>query len=727
MDSSQFNAYVIVIGLSFGSGGLVALFGPRQYKFTGISLLMAFVGSVTTFLLALECWVQPMTEGVLLLNLPALVHNLPALALEFYIDRLAAFFLLLTGAFSAGVACYSFGWLRAAVERHRVAGAYNLFVLSTALTIIANNTYFLFFFLECMTLTFAFLVLYRHNKYLEAGGATHQELAAAKTAFKSYLIFSHVGVMLLLAALLVLPAFGSPLENAFDFDALRQGVRLPHPANSLVFLLALAGLGIKAGIVPAHVWVPVVHPYSPTTTHAFSLGVTIKVAIYLMVRIFFQFLRPVEWWWGLAILLLAGLTALVGVFYALMGQDLKTALASHSVENIGIILAGLGLALIFKTDEFSTNPALVGFEGLAGLALVASLYHVLNHATFKGLLYLCTGAIENRTGTVEFNKLGGLMKRYPWTALAFLTGSVAIAGFPPFNGFASEWLTLQALFGGMNLFQTPHKLPYLVGLTLALLLLGAAFGLTALAFVKIAGETLLGAPRSAWVATHSRSGDVPWSMRGVLVILALLCLLFGLFPALVAGQLGRVAHELHLSTGNLAGDPFNLWLQVPVSLSDPAATQPQAYQTGLSVWFMAAAGLIVLLPAALAFVRRRRRQLVSRPVWTCGAHYEPEAMQFTGGALAALVWQPFARQAGPEDPAVSHRQKPDYLPRRLYLSGTRFVHEYFRQGYNLAAGWLVRFSAGLGNWFQSGDIRRYLAYIFIIFFVVLLLAFSIAR
>jgi NADH:ubiquinone oxidoreductase subunit 5 (subunit L)/multisubunit Na+/H+ antiporter MnhA subunit len=385
----------------------------------------------------------------------------------------------------------------------------------------------------------------------------------------------------------------------------------------------------------------------------------------------------------------------VGVFYAITSRDLKTALSNHSVENFGIILAGLGLALLLS----GTNPS----PALSCLALTAALYHLLNHTVFKGLLYLCTGAIERQTGTVLMEELGGLMRRLPWTSAAFLVGAVAIAGFPPLNGFVSEWLTLQVIFASQGLFATVH--PWMVvGVFGALLMLAMAFGLTALAFVKISGETLLGAPRRPELLAQARPGDVPWNMRLPLVILALLCLLLGLLPGLVVDQLAQISQEL-LNT------PLEGVATTPTSLS----LRLDGYSAQISMLPLLILAALPLLLATLLTMRHRRGQKRG-PLWNCGAAYRPEAMQITGGAFAFLTWE----WAGEQQSAVP--PPAELVPWRLHLSGTRYVSERFRRTINIAVERLLIASERFGNWFQGGDIRPYLGYLFIVFILALIVS-----
>jgi hydrogenase-4 component B len=756
--------------LVHGLGSLPALMHAEEgtSRRTYFSLFMAILGGLLAAGIATGFWLQPMKTDQSVDLLQNMIRSVPAEILDdpdtaineyefflhptFYADHLAAFFLALTGLFAVGLSTYSAGWLKEVGDRQRIAAIFNIFVLCTELAILANNVYFWLLFLEGMTLSFAYLALYRHNLYLETAdsaiGAAPSpgEWEASKTAFKAYLIFSHVGIMFLAAGLVIL----GTTVHCFDFSAFRSLNEIDLKIGNIVFLLSLAGLGIKAGMTPAHVWVPLVHPYSPTSIHAMMSGVALKVAgIYGMYRIFFEFLQPVQWWWGFLILLLGGLTAVVGVFYALAGVDLKKALASHSVENIGIILVGLGLALIYTglADQAESPQQRINFSSLAGLALIASLYHLLNHSIFKGLLFLCTGAIESLTGTVALERLGGLARRYRWTAAAFLVGCVSIAGFPPFNGFISEWLTLQAIFAGVAVITTPYRFPLLIGLVLALVMLGAAFGLTALAFVKIAGEVLLGSPRSKQVAAGAKPKDVPWHMRGVMLVAATLCLLLGLLPGVVAPRLGRIAEDLGLERSFVKRQLIGLEVGgAPeiVGQEQIVVSGDQPYQARVSARFLGLLAIVVIGPVVWGIWQEKRihqqkaageagmfaLQAQEGPAWTCGSPAALEHMQPTGSALYALIWQPFATESETLATRMTEQQeKPlpgavfdedvELDPSRLELSEKHYVREVFLWVILRAVRTLQRLAQTFGDWFQPGDIRRYLTYIFITFILAL--------
>lgn len=628
---------------------------------------------------------------------------------EIRVDYLSAFFMALIASFAMVVALYSFSALQTDHYRwysHRIAAALNLFVWSTLLVVLVNDIFFLLAALEVMTLAFGFLALYKHTLYLNQDSTDVVKGKDARQAGPVYMIISHAGTAFLFPALLLLAS----AAGGFSFDALRGNAdQVSGPVPNLVFLLAFIGLGLRIGLTPAHFWVSLVHPASPTPTHALSLGISIKVGIYLMIRCFFQFLSPHPWW-GYVVVVVAVATALINVRYAIASHDLKTALAYHSVENIGIITAAIGVALIFAP------PHLAEFFPLVVLALVAGLYHLLNHAVFKGLLYLATGAIDALTGqVVEIEKLGGLIKIYPWTAAAFLIGSVAIAGFPPFNGFISEWLTLYSFLGGMTAFKFNESGWELAIIIFSFLGLVASFALTAFCFVKLAGLTLLGQPRLAEAERAGwRKTDAPWPMRIGMVGLSVLCLLLGVFPAAVLPWLLKVVGSVLDRPGVLA--PIIIREQNQLILPAVAEISQLAIYP---VLLMAIFGVIGLI-GGNAFSRKHRTIYPASP-WHGGEAYTPQTMQYTGAALSSLIrgTVPLGRSLPEKDDA------PDYLPARIDLSRSRDYPqvevEFFRVGYNRIIAWSLEKSRQAGELIQNGDLRRYVFYIFLSNVVVLLL------
>jgi hydrogenase-4 component B len=374
--------FVWVITALFFIGCLIAGLGRSWKRATDLSLGFALIGSAYAAFVTGAIWMgfwSPFKTEVLWksswLTINDFLH-LPALQWEIRIDNLSAFFGFIITVFSGLVAIYSFESLKVPHYRkqsRRIAAALNIFVWSMLMVVIVNDAFSLLVTLEILSLTIAYLALDEE----EAQHATTEKLRNAQIAPQVYLITSHTSTAFLLIAflLLVIPA------GSLSFDQLRVTGGVMEPVRSTaVFLLALAGLGIRAGLVPGHFWTPLVHPSSPANIHALLSGIAIKVSVYLMYRFFFQFLSP-QPWWGYTVLTVAVITAIVNVWYAIASHDLKEALGYHSNENIGIILVGMGVAMIYVSGSSATA------QWIAALALIASLYHLLNHAVFKSLLY----------------------------------------------------------------------------------------------------------------------------------------------------------------------------------------------------------------------------------------------------------------------------------------------------------------------------------------------------
>jgi len=751
-DTVSFDTFIALFTALFAAGALlpviVGALINRKRLATSLSLFATFLGSIVVVGCAVGVWLQPSQASKTYLLFQVSQEALK-IEFKFYADRLSAFFLFLSGVFGLAVVLHLVNWIEdvADDDRHLIASAFSLFVLSIVFTILSDTIYSFLFFQESMTLSFAYLALFRHNVYVRQPWIPSKEFEASKTAFKSYLIFEHVGMMLIAIALVLLSIllpemggnFSSLKTSRVNFSTQSE---VPIIVLNLVFLFALAGFGIKAGVFPAHIWVTLVHPYSPTSIHAMISGVGLKVAgLYGMYRIFFA-LEPVQWWWGWLVLLLAGLTTLFGVFFAILAKDLKTALASHSVENIGIILAGIGLALTFNAEEKFA---------LAGLAVIASVYHLLNHSIFKGLLFFCTGAIENRLGVVEMDRLGGLMSRYFVTSFTFLIGSFSIAGLPPFNGFISEWLLLQTIFSAMELFFIRgERIFFLIGLLIVLVCLALAFSLTALAFVKIAGETLLGSPRDWQAVQKSRQGEVRLPMRIVLLTFAMMCFLLGIFPATVIRTLSQLSAELVPRSQGIA-QPIvhngSLILNIPLTkleqysqeseqmaTEQTPASEPLYYRTRLSRRMVSALAVVVVVSVSAGIVlyslARKRYLFRAAPPWTCGAPFDSRLMQYRGSVFSSLIWSAFQRSEtmSDVDNVIADSQKAKVsviLPYQHLISSRYFVFDPVRQIYNFLLTNLLKVCEWFGLKAQPGDIRVYITYILtlLIFILIGLLVF----
>jgi formate hydrogenlyase subunit 3/multisubunit Na+/H+ antiporter MnhD subunit len=536
--------------------------------------------------------------------------GLPDLPFHLRVDPLAGFFLMLLGSVSAGISVYATGYFRdeAAGRLTLIGLQYHVFLASMAFVILADDAYLFMVAWETMALSSYFLV------------TTDHKLPAVRSAGFLYLLIAHLG------ALAILLCFGVMHggHGDYTFDALRSAELDPRWAT-VAFLLAFFGFGAKAGMIPLHAWLPEAHPAAPSPVSALMSGIMLKTAIYGMVRVIYDLIGGVRWEWGMLVLAIGAATTLFGVLYALMQHDLKRLLAYHSVENIGIILLGLGMSMVF-----------IGFGHPAAgtLGLIAALYHTLNHAVFKGLLFLGAGSILHSTGLRNLNDMGGLIRVMPKTALYFLIGALAISALPPLNGFVSEWLTFQAALQAPILQNgVVRSLLPLFAATLAL-----AGALTAMCFVKVYGIAFLGQPREVKHAAHApdagRDQDAGAMEHFGMAWLAAGCFVLGVFPSSFLLVLNRVCASLtgqSLSAEALTGSNW-LWL-VPTS-SAQASYSPAIFL------------VVIVAVTLLTFLLVRRfyhgRVRISDP-WDCGFPEQTSRMQDTADAFG----QPIRHVFGP--------------------------------------------------------------------------------
>jgi len=550
--------------------------------------------------------------------------GLPDLPFHLRLDPLAGFFLMLLGSVSAGVSIYAAGYFRdeTAGRLVLIALEYHVFLASMALVILADDAYLFMVAWETMALSSYFLV------------TTDHKLPAIRSAGFLYLLIAHLG------AIAVLLSFGvmNGGHGDYTFDALRAA-ELKPPWATVAFVLAFFGFGAKAGMVPLHVWLPEAHPAAPSPVSALMSGIMLKTAIYGMIRVIYDLIGNVRWEWGMLVLLIGAGTTLFGVLYALMQHDLKRLLAYHSVENIGIILLGLGMSMVF-----------VGFghPAAGALGLIAALYHTLNHAVFKALLFLGAGSILHATGLRNLNDMGGLIHKMPHTAFYFLVGALAISALPPLNGFVSEWLTFQtALQAPILKNGVVRSLLPLFAATLAL-----AGALTAMCFVKVFGIAFLGRPREARHAAPDAAGehghDAGMMERFGMAWLAAGCFVLGLFPTSFLLMLNRVAVSL-TGQGLREGAVQSNWLWLVPVESERASYSPIVF-------------LIVIVGVTLlTFILVHRfyhGRLRYSEAWGCGYSELTARTQDTADAFGQPIRHVFGplylmqrHMPGPEDPA----------------------------------------------------------------------------
>lgn len=592
--------------------------------------------------------------------------GLPWLHVFLRIDPLSGFFLFIVGLITFLAACYGPAYIREYIGGPHPIGILTfftgLFVCGMMLVLLAADAFSFMIAWELMSVASYFLVVYQHH---------HVENRSA--AF-IYLLMAVAGGSFILLAYGVLAGF----SESFSFTAMATANLSPTWA-SIAFTLAFIGFGMKAGIVPLHVWLPQAHPVAPSHISALMSGVMLKVAIYGFIRFVYDLLGGIQWQWGVLVLLIGAASAVLGVLYALVQHDLKRLLAYHSVENIGIIYIGLGLSMIFQAT---------GHLEISALALIAALYHCMNHAIFKSLLFLGAGAVLQQTHQHDMEKMGGVIKKMPVTAACFLVGCISISALPPFNGFISEWLTFQAALQGTAL--RSGILGAIIPVASAILALTGA--LAAACFVKVYGVIFLGRPRSLQIA---EAQETSFGMQFSQVMLALSCLVFGIFPTWVVNAINVIPEGL-MGSGLPKTTSSNwLWLA-------PISKQTASYGAIPVLVGLAVSWLIVYFSL---HPLRRDNHIRTSTAWDCGFGPLTPRMQYTSSAFAmpirrvfAFVWSIIEKV----EPALPGKG-PRYF---LQISDWVWLIIY------LPIGKLILKLAERTSRIQGGNLRVYLSYSF---------------
>jgi len=602
----------------------------------------------------------------------ALPLGVPWVGVHLRLDALSAFFLLLLGLGSAGASLFAIGYCAHDQEPQRVLPFYPLFLAGMTLVLLADDAFSFLFAWELMSLSSWALVM-----------AQHRETGTARAAF----VYLVMAVFSGLAMLLAFGVLAGP-TGGYAFDAMRAA----HPSaglTALVFALALAGAGSKAGLVPLHVWLPLAHPAAPSHVSALMSGVMTKIAVYGFIRVVFDLLGGAPWWAATIVLVVGGITAVMGVLHALMERDLKRLLAYSTVENIGIVFVGLGLALAFKANHFPAGAA---------LALTAALFHALNHTLFKSLLFFGAGAVLHATGTRDIEKLGGLLQRMPLTSAAVLVGCFAISALPPMNGFASEWLTFQAILLRPELPQWGLKLS--IPADGALLALAAA--LAAACFVRAFGIAFLGRPRTA-AAGGAHETD-RWSVAAM-ASFAGLCLLTGLFPGVTIDLLAPVAKAL--TGASMPWQTGDAWLT-----TIPVAASRSSYNALLLFVFILGSGGIA---AALA-KRFGSSGLRRSPAWDCGFPDASPMTQYTGASMGQPIKRVYGALAFHARDVVDMPAPGDTRAATHVVTRTDYIWDGVYVPLSRAVTWVSTYL----NVLQFLTIRRYLGFVFVLLILLLM-------
>ncbi|MDP2811820.1 MAG: hydrogenase 4 subunit B [Rhodocyclaceae bacterium] len=647
--------------------GLAGLSMPRNLRFIGKVLfpLGALVG-LWVGLVALRFLGQPAETAILAIGLPTLPFHLR-------LDNLTAVFALLLGFTSVGISIFAVGYFRQneSAALGLLCFEYHLFLASMLMVLLADDAYAFMVAWESMALSSFFLVTTDHR---------HE---AIRSAGYLYLLIAHIG------AISILLAFGVMTGGAGDysFAGMRAQELSPFWA-SVAFLLALVGFGAKAGLLPVHVWLPEAHPAAPSPVSAMMSGIMLKTAIYGLLRVSFDLLDSPLWWWGVVAMAVGLATALFGVLYSAVQNDMKRLLAYSSIENIGLLAVGIGLTLIFHAYRM---------EALAALALTAVLYHCLAHAGFKSLLFLCTGSVLHATGERSLSKLGGLIHRMPWVAWLALVGVIAGAGLPPLSGFVSEWLLLQAFLFSPGL---PHSwLNMVVPVAAAVVALVAA--MAGFAMVKFYGIIFLGQMRDPALKDAHDAG--PWEKAG-LVWLTGLTVLLGVLPATVISLIDAATHQLLGSGLAERMREQGWWMLAPIS-PERASYEPLIFLATIVASLLLGRWLVHRL-----YHGRTRRTTA----WDCGYIFGSPRAQDTAEGFSQPIRRIFDAMFRIEFhiPSIRDAQPHYYVKVEdpfwhwLYLPLARLTH------------WISDLMAPL----QGGRIAIYLLYGFLTLIVLLLVA-----
>ena len=557
-----------------------------------------------------------------------LPFGLPWLPMHLRLDALGSFFLLVIGALVLPVAIYSQGYLSHEKRLTPIAIFLPLFILGMMGVVLSDDAFTFMLFWELMSVSSYFLVTHEHQ---------HPE--NRKAGF-IYLLMAHMAGLLIMGSFATLYA----TSGSFEFSAMRDAQLSPLWA-SVAFLLAGFGFGTKAGVFPMHGWLPDAHPVAPSNVSALMSGIMLKVAIFGFIRITWDLMGSgdFQWWWGALVLAAGSSSAVGGVLMALQQHDLKRLLAYHSIENIGIILIGLGLAMLL---------AHFGHNTLAALGLIAALYHTINHALFKGLLFMGAGAVLHSTGSRNMEAMGGLIHRMPWTAALFLVACISISALPPFNGFVSEWLT----------FQTALMAPQLGGALLTAMvpfsaaMLALAGALAATCFVKVFGVVFLGHARSD-IAADAKEVD-GWMKFGM-AIPAMCCLLLGVLPALFIPMIDHIPHLLlHTSITSAAnGQAIDathwLWL-TPMDAAHASYSAP-----------IILLGMLLLGGVAFWWSHPKGTTIRRAKMWSCGNPHTHARMQYNATSFSQPLRRIFADIYQPDEHEHAERHQHPLLTTRV--------------------------------------------------------------
>lgn len=621
-----------------------------------------------------------------------LTYKIPSLLFSsfsatFAVDKLSAFFIFIVSLISFFCSIYAFGYVKHFYGKYNIGFLgflYNIFVLGIIGVFSASNFIFFLTVWELMTLASYFLVIYEYK-----------EESNIKAGFV-YFIMTHIGTALIFLAIFLMHRF----SGSFDFDVIHSNFgNIPDLAANIIFICAFLGFGVKSGIIPLHTWLPKAHPAAPSHISALMSGVMIKTGAYMMIRIFFDIFSDVPTWYGVIVISIGAVSALLGILYAVAEYDLKRLLAFSSIENMGIVLLGIGGSLLALS---------LHMPSLALLGFIAALFHILNHSIFKSLLFLSAGSVVMATHTKNMEKYGGLIKKMPYTAVFFIIGSMAVAALPPFNGFFSEWIIFQSLFGGVSGAGSIFSWVFL----LAAGALAASGGLALACFVKACGTTFLARPRSDILKGDSvkeGSFSILTSMAGLSVAI----LFLGIFSGSVLAKLKEIASDFSFFTDADTALLIGYKTQTVVANGGFASISP------MLIFSFIVFSILTVFLITRYLVRRDQKVIIGR-TWDCGTNLTPRLEMTSTGFARSLVLI-FKKILKPTRQTEVEYRDADmrYLPKSRIIS-LRFDDVYQLYFYNPIVSVFSKI-AEKARMTQSGNLNVYILYLFLALLTLLFL------
>ncbi len=611
--------------------------------------------------------------------------NIPFISLNFNIDNLAAFFILIITIVTFVVSMFSYTYMSHYFFSRNISifgFLYNLFILSMILLVVSSNLVLFLVFWELMSLVSYFLVNYEHEK------------KEVQKASRIYVIMTFAGTIFITAAF-VLIAFWT---KSFDLSAIKSAT-IPNNYANLIYVFLLIGFGTKAGIVPMHVWMPYAYTVAPCNITALMAGAMKKLSIYGLLRIVFDVLPVNPMWWGVLTLILGACSAILGITFSLASTvNIKRMLSYSSIENMGLIFCGLGMMLIARATDNSF---------LLSLALTATLLHTLNHAVFKSLLFMGAGAIQYTAHTKNMEKLGGLIKKMPIASIFIFIGCLTISAIPPFNGFLSEYMIFQTIINSIVWFGPLSKSSLIILFMIVAAILSLTGALVAFCFVKMYGISFLGYPRSTEAEEVKEPGR---PMLFALGISANFCLALGIFPKYIIGLIDNVNNEL-INFKLLSTDwSLTSFLHYPIENNN----------LNISVSLLAIVIFIFTgIVAIIAFNLKKRTAVERYDTWDCGFTKLNPKIQYSATGFSKSVRIIFRGLFKPNrDLVVTEGSGPYNIKRGTYTVSTqKVIEKYF---YIPFIKGVINFSRRIRFKIQTGSIHAYLLYFFCILILMLL-------